>query len=134
MALLTNTGDPHPACRTGSSYCSTYATHGNHPDSRHPPSASVVTTTKPWDRALPRSLYVPWARSEHKGADQFIGRLLRVFPDALLMAITIIDVVWVEHWWLARLQTLAHPAAEGLISKTMTASKNRRYSGQGVLG
>jgi integrase len=64
-----------------------------------------------------RNDYAPWARSELKGADKYIERLSRVFPDALPLQMTDIDAAWVERWWLARLQTPARPGAAGLISK-----------------
>ena len=64
-----------------------------------------------------RDHYRPWARSELKGADKYILRLGRVFPDALNMPMSDISAAWVERWWMERLQTRARPDREGLITK-----------------
>lgn len=61
--------------------------------------------------------YLPWARSELKGADKYVRRLKRVFPSALDMPIAELNSAWVERWWMDRLQTKARPDGEGLITK-----------------
>ena len=64
-----------------------------------------------------RDHYRPWARSELKGADNYIDRLERLFPAALDMSMSDINSAWIERWWMARLQTKARPGREGLITK-----------------
>jgi len=48
--------------------------------------------------------YAPWAKSELKGADQYIERLRRVFPKALSKPLAEIDTAWIERRWAARLK------------------------------
>lgn len=48
--------------------------------------------------------YAPWARTELKGADQYLERLRRLFPKALSRSLLEIDSTWIERWWTARLK------------------------------
>lgn len=59
--------------------------------------------------------YAPWARTELKGADNYLERMERVFARGLTKPLDEIDAAWVERWWSERLQTKTQ--AGGAITK-----------------
>ncbi len=68
----------------------------------------AIAKPKPHQITLKRFLhehYAPWARTELKGADNYVERMERVFAKGLNKPLGEIDAAWVERWWSERLQT-----------------------------
>lgn len=61
--------------------------------------------------------YAPWARSELKGGDKYVERIMRVFAKGLHKPLVEIDAGWVERWWAERLRAKTRPGAESTITK-----------------
>ncbi|MBS0215398.1 MAG: site-specific integrase [Proteobacteria bacterium] len=67
--------------------------------------------------------YMPWARSELKGAEDILKRLEQAFPKFLTKPLAEIDPQAIEQWWAARLKDKVRPDAEATVSKA-TATRN----------
>lgn len=48
--------------------------------------------------------YLPWARTELKGADHYVERIRRVFAKGMAKPLAEINAAWVERWWSERLK------------------------------
>lgn len=62
--------------------------------------------------------YAPWARTELKGTDQYVGRLERVFQRALSKPLVEIDAAWIERWWTERLRSKTRADADTISKAT----------------
>lgn len=81
------------------------------------PSIAKPKLSKITLKAFLEDKYAPWARSELKGGDKYVERIMRVFAKGLHKPLVEIDAVWVERWWAERLRAKTRPGAETTITK-----------------